>query len=139
MADTTLILSQRNSEWCAHGPILEQDIAITNISLDLLGQSRYLYQYAFGVKNNPYESKYNYISSIYTPYLTTYFSKVNMKLFSKVIYLDENVSIIQSEPAKGKICVNDWTTFFWCNFEGLKEQTSDSAEITFDGENINIK
>ena len=35
LADTTLILSQRNSEWCGHGPVLEQDIAITNISLDL--------------------------------------------------------------------------------------------------------
>lgn len=46
LADTTLILSQRNSEWCGHGPILEQDIAITNISLDLLGQARTLYQYA---------------------------------------------------------------------------------------------
>ena len=46
LADTTLILAQRNSEWCAHGPILEQDIAITNISLDLLGQSRNFYQYA---------------------------------------------------------------------------------------------
>jgi len=46
VADTTLILSQRNSEWCGHGPILEQDIAITNISLDLLGQSRNFYQYA---------------------------------------------------------------------------------------------
>lgn len=46
LADTSLILSQRNSEWCGHGPILEQDIAITNISLDLLGQSRNLYQYA---------------------------------------------------------------------------------------------
>ena len=46
LADTTLILSQRNSEWCGHGPILEQDIAITNISLDLLGQSRNFYQYA---------------------------------------------------------------------------------------------
>lgn len=46
LADTTLILSQRNSEWCAHGPVLEQDIAITNISLDLLGQSRNFYQYA---------------------------------------------------------------------------------------------
>ncbi|MBP6024682.1 1,2-phenylacetyl-CoA epoxidase subunit PaaC [Ferruginibacter sp.] len=45
LADTTLILSQRNSEWCGHGPILEQDIAITNISLDLLGQSRNFYQY----------------------------------------------------------------------------------------------
>ena len=46
LADTTLILSQRNSEWCGHGPILEQDSAITNISLDLLGQSRNFYQYA---------------------------------------------------------------------------------------------
>lgn len=46
LADTTLILSQRNAEWCGHGPVLEQDIAITNISLDLLGQSRNFYQYA---------------------------------------------------------------------------------------------
>ncbi len=46
LADTTLILSQRNSEWCGHGPILEQDIAITNISLDLIGQARSFYQYA---------------------------------------------------------------------------------------------
>jgi ring-1,2-phenylacetyl-CoA epoxidase subunit PaaC len=45
-ADDTLILAQRNAEWCAHGPILEQDIAITNISLDLLGQARNFYQYA---------------------------------------------------------------------------------------------
>jgi ring-1,2-phenylacetyl-CoA epoxidase subunit PaaC len=46
LADTALILAQRNSEWCAHGPILEQDIAITNISLDLLGQARNFYQHA---------------------------------------------------------------------------------------------
>ncbi len=46
LADTTLILSQRNGAWCGHGPILEQDIAITNISLDLLGQARNFYQYA---------------------------------------------------------------------------------------------
>ena len=34
------MLAQRNAEWTGHGPVLEQDIAITNISLDLLGQSR---------------------------------------------------------------------------------------------------
>ena len=50
LADTTLILSQRNSEWCGHGPILEQDIAITNISLDLIGQARSFYQYAAQLK-----------------------------------------------------------------------------------------
>lgn len=46
LADSNLILSQRNAEWCGHGPILEQDIAITNITLDLLGQARNFYQYA---------------------------------------------------------------------------------------------
>jgi len=46
LADNALILAQRNSEWCGHGPVLEQDIAITNISLDLIGQARSLYQYA---------------------------------------------------------------------------------------------
>ena len=56
LADTTLILSQRNSEWCGHGPILEQDIAITNISLDLLGQSRNFYQYAAQLINESLKS-----------------------------------------------------------------------------------
>jgi ring-1,2-phenylacetyl-CoA epoxidase subunit PaaC len=51
LADTNLILAQRNAEWCGHGPILEQDIAITNISLDLLGQSRNFYQYAAKLLN----------------------------------------------------------------------------------------
>ncbi|TPE44520.1 phenylacetate-CoA oxygenase subunit PaaC [Pontibacter mangrovi] len=46
LADTSLILSHRLAEWCGHGPILEQDMAMTNISLDLLGEARNLYQYA---------------------------------------------------------------------------------------------
>ena len=51
-ADNALILGHRNSEWCGHGPILEQDIAISNISLDLIGQARNFYQYAAGLKND---------------------------------------------------------------------------------------
>jgi ring-1,2-phenylacetyl-CoA epoxidase subunit PaaC len=46
LADNALILGQRNAEWCGHGPVLEQDIAISNISLDLIGQARSFYQYA---------------------------------------------------------------------------------------------
>jgi ring-1,2-phenylacetyl-CoA epoxidase subunit PaaC len=46
LADNALILGHRLSEWCGHGPILEQDIAITNIALDFIGQARMLYQYA---------------------------------------------------------------------------------------------
>ncbi|TVR86243.1 MAG: phenylacetate-CoA oxygenase subunit PaaI [Saprospirales bacterium] len=45
-ADNTLILGHRLSELCGHGPVLEQDIAITNMALDLLGQSRMYLQYA---------------------------------------------------------------------------------------------
>ncbi len=50
LADNSLILAQRNAEWCGHGPVLEQDIAITNISLDLLGQARSFFQYAAELK-----------------------------------------------------------------------------------------
>jgi ring-1,2-phenylacetyl-CoA epoxidase subunit PaaC len=52
LADNALIIAQRNSEWCGHGPVLEQDIAITNISLDLIGQARSLYQYAAELINS---------------------------------------------------------------------------------------
>ena len=45
-ADNCLILGQRLAEWCGHGPVLEQDIALTNISLDQIGQARMWYQYA---------------------------------------------------------------------------------------------
>ncbi len=45
LADNALILGHRNSEWTGHGPILEQDIALSNIALDLIGQARYLYQH----------------------------------------------------------------------------------------------
>ncbi|HVG12111.1 MAG TPA: 1,2-phenylacetyl-CoA epoxidase subunit PaaC [Flavisolibacter sp.] len=51
LADNALILGQRNAEWCGHGPVLEQDIAITNISLDLIGQARNLFQYAASLYN----------------------------------------------------------------------------------------
>jgi len=46
LADNALVLGQRNAEWCGHGPILEEDIAMANISLDLIGQARLLYQEA---------------------------------------------------------------------------------------------
>jgi ring-1,2-phenylacetyl-CoA epoxidase subunit PaaC len=46
LADNALILGHRNSEWTGHGPILEQDIALSNIALDLIGQARNCYQYA---------------------------------------------------------------------------------------------
>ena len=60
LADTTLVLAQRNGEWCSHGPILEQDIAITNITLDLIGQARLFYQYAASIIGNTTEDELAY-------------------------------------------------------------------------------
>jgi ring-1,2-phenylacetyl-CoA epoxidase subunit PaaC len=52
LADNALILGHRNSEWTGHGPILEQDIALSNIALDLIGQARIFYQYAATLRND---------------------------------------------------------------------------------------
>jgi ring-1,2-phenylacetyl-CoA epoxidase subunit PaaC len=52
LADNALVLGQRNAEWCGHGPALEEDIALANISLDLIGQSRLLYQHAAQLMGN---------------------------------------------------------------------------------------
>jgi ring-1,2-phenylacetyl-CoA epoxidase subunit PaaC len=46
MGDDSLILGHRVSEWCGHGPILEEDIALTNMALDLIGQATNLLEYA---------------------------------------------------------------------------------------------
>ncbi|MEP6597783.1 MAG: 1,2-phenylacetyl-CoA epoxidase subunit PaaC [Ginsengibacter sp.] len=46
LADNSLIMGHRLSEWAGHGPMLEQDIAISNIALDLIGQARNFYQHA---------------------------------------------------------------------------------------------
>lgn len=52
LADNALILGHRNSEWTGYGPILEQDIALSNIALDLVGQARNFYQYAAQLRND---------------------------------------------------------------------------------------
>jgi ring-1,2-phenylacetyl-CoA epoxidase subunit PaaC len=52
LADNALVLGQRNAEWCGHGPILEEDLALANNSLDLIGQARLLYQHAADLINS---------------------------------------------------------------------------------------
>ena len=46
LGDTNLILGQRMAEWCSKGPYLEEDIALSNIGLDLFGQARTMLSYA---------------------------------------------------------------------------------------------
>ena len=49
-ADDALILGHRLSEWCGHAPMLEEDMALSNMALDLIGQARELYGYAAKVE-----------------------------------------------------------------------------------------
>ncbi|MCC6839884.1 MAG: phenylacetate-CoA oxygenase subunit PaaC [Flavobacteriales bacterium] len=46
MGDNSVVLGHRTSEWCGHGPVLEEDIALANIALDLIGQARNYLTYA---------------------------------------------------------------------------------------------
>ncbi len=50
LADDHLILGHRLSEWCGHAPMLEEDLAMPNMALDLIGQARVLYAYAAKVE-----------------------------------------------------------------------------------------
>jgi ring-1,2-phenylacetyl-CoA epoxidase subunit PaaC len=64
-ADDALILGHRLSEWCGHAPMLEEDMALSNIALDLLGQARELYSHAAKVegKDND-EDKFAYLRDV---------------------------------------------------------------------------
>src|SRR5215831_9744099 len=64
-ADDALILGHRLSEWCGHAPALEEDMALANMGLDLLGQARELYTYAAKVegKGND-EDKFAYLRDV---------------------------------------------------------------------------
>lgn len=65
LADNALIIGHRLSEWCGHGPVLEQDIALTNTALDHLGQARNLYQYTAELINQlSKEERRNLFSSV---------------------------------------------------------------------------
>jgi ring-1,2-phenylacetyl-CoA epoxidase subunit PaaC len=64
-ADDALILGHRLSEWCGHAPMLEEDMALANMGLDLLGQARELYAYAAKVEGgNNDEDTFAYLRDV---------------------------------------------------------------------------
>ena len=56
IADTSLILGQRNAELCSNGPFLEEDIAISNISLDLFGRAEEIYNIISKIEGGTHEA-----------------------------------------------------------------------------------
>jgi ring-1,2-phenylacetyl-CoA epoxidase subunit PaaC len=64
-ADDALVLGHRLSEWCGHGPMLEEDMALANMGLDLLGQARELYSYAAKIEGGDNdEDKFAYLRDV---------------------------------------------------------------------------
>lgn len=64
-ADDALILGHRLSEWCGHAPMMEEEMALANVGLDLIGQARELYSYAAkaeGADND--EDKFAYLRDV---------------------------------------------------------------------------
>ncbi len=52
LADSSLTMGQRLAEWCGHGPYLEEDVALTNVSLDMIGHAQIFYQLAATINND---------------------------------------------------------------------------------------
>ncbi len=55
LADSCLVHAQRLAEWCGHGPVIEEDIALANLALDLLGQARALLAHAGGLEGQGFD------------------------------------------------------------------------------------
>jgi ring-1,2-phenylacetyl-CoA epoxidase subunit PaaC len=64
LADNPLILGQRLSEWCGHAPVLEEDIALTNIALDLIGQARLLLAHAAAIRGDGGEDSLAFLRDV---------------------------------------------------------------------------
>jgi len=119
-------------------------VGLTGFQFRLYGthsdRGRYIEQIAFAVRNSENTDKldsYRYLTSVYSPYLTTYSSRIDMKLKTKVLFFDNNVEILEAQPAVGRICVNDWTTAFWCFFKRMPAQTEDHLVVDYQ-EQVNL-
>ena len=118
LADDSLIMGQRLSEWCGEGPYLEEDIALTNIALDELGQANNFYQYAARLTENKteddlaflrYEHEYTNAHWVELPnedYATTILKVYVFSLYQKLMYealsnsADEELAAIAQKSLK---------------------------------------
>lgn len=119
LADDSFIMGQRLSEWCGKGPYLEEDIALTNIALDELGQANNLYHYASRVADNGkseddlaflrYEHEYvnahwvelpneDYAQTVLKVYVFSVYQKLMYEALSNSV--DEELSAIAQKSLK---------------------------------------
>lgn len=132
LADNALILAQRNAEWTGHGPVLEQDIAITNISLDLLGQARNFYQYAASIYNDFNEEEKKQIDQ----YIPKLWKEYNRELLEDDLAFLRNgnqyLNLLITELPKGDWAQTVLRQFFFSAFQFyLYQQLQNSSDKQF--------
>jgi ring-1,2-phenylacetyl-CoA epoxidase subunit PaaC len=122
LADNAVILAQRNAEWTGHGPVLEQDIAITNISLDLLGQARNFYQYAASLFNSFNEEQKKAVDK----YIPRLWREYNRELQEDdLAFLREEhqyLNLLLTEIPKGDWAQSVLRQFFFSTFQFYQYQ-----------------
>jgi ring-1,2-phenylacetyl-CoA epoxidase subunit PaaC len=130
LADNALILGQRNSEWTGHGPVLEQDIAITNISLDLIGQARNFYQHAATQYNNFSEEEKSSVDR-YIPRLWKEYNR-ELQEDDLAFLRDENqyLNLLLTELPKGDWAQSILKQFFFSAYQYyLYQHLQNSSDI----------
>lgn len=126
------MLAQRNSEWTGHGPVLEQDIAITNIALDLLGQSRNFYGYAATLYNSFNDEEKNAIDK-YIPRLWKTYNR-ELQEDDLAFLRDEHqyLNLLITELPKGDWAFSILRQFFFSAYQYFlyqKLQQSSDAQL----------
>lgn len=132
LADNALIIGQRNSEWTGHGPVLEQDIAITNMALDYLGQARNFYQYAATLYNGFTAEEKNAVDG-YIPRLWKSFGR-ELQEDDLAFLRDEHqyLNLLITELPKGNWAFSILRQFFFSAFQFYqyqKLQQSNDAQL----------
>lgn len=151
LADNALILGQRLCEWCGHGPILEQDIALSNIALDHLGQARMLFQYAAEQKGEGFDENkiaffrdsFEYYNLLileqpntdwgYTVVRQFLFDTFNFYLYSQLIHSkDEAISAVAQKAIKEVSYHAQWSAEWVIRLGDGTEFSHDKAQSSLD-------
>jgi ring-1,2-phenylacetyl-CoA epoxidase subunit PaaC len=131
LADNALILGQRNAEWCGHGPVLEQDIAITNISLDLVGQARNFYQHAATLYNGFDDAKKNEVDYLLPKPWKTYNRELTEDDLAFLREERQYLNLLITELPKGDWAQTVLRQFLFSAFQQLQFQALMQSSDSF--------
>lgn len=84
----------------------------------------------------------DFTAGVLAPWLTTYSEDISYQIGFTALGLPKETGITVSkdiQSVKGSVCIDDWTSVFFCKFQGLKAKTSDEVAILLPGASLNEK